>query len=497
MTDQRGDSRGASTGFLDRITTEGNPGADYVTRLGPALVQGLFSASKTVQIHAMNNRATQAVLQRLLRTIEEFCNVEGRVTIAVVTDLLVINDVRLIVDSQNMGPLLFVVGEMKKRRVEEIDISPDITVEELGSFLRVFFSDPAEEDVFGALSIQLAQSSDNNIRLTEWIERVKHLRDTRTEKKSIQEESNKVMSRAVLFMGEVMKAIEQRRPIQVPKAHRLTQQMADIIQIDESVLVGLTSIKDYDEYTFAHSVNVSVLAMVIADRLGLPKGEIAEIGVAGLFHDIGKTHIPLSILNNPGKLDPDDWEFMKRHPLLGMIELSRVRSLRAIVDPLYVTLQHHVQYGGGGYPEKPGKWNLHPHTRIITVADVFDAMTTHRVYRKDPVTPDRALKFIQEMSGRIFDPLVARTFIRAMGVYPVGTVVTLDTGELAVVVRQHREARLLHRPFVALISGEGPPSEPVSLAERPNDHSPYDRSIVQSTYSVLPTSQRARCFITE
>ena len=97
-------------------------------------------------------------------------------------------------------------------------------------------------------------------------------------------------------------------PIQVTKALRLTQKMADIIQVDESVLMGLTSIKDYDEYTYAHSVNVCVLSMAIADRLGLPKAETAEIGVAGLLHDIGKMHVPLSILNKPEQLSSEEWD---------------------------------------------------------------------------------------------------------------------------------------------------------------------------------------------
>ena len=297
--------------------------ADHVARFGPELVHGLFTAGRTLRIHAMDNRATRASLRRLMDTIDDFSAAEGRVTVAVATDLLVVNDVRLMVEPQHMGPILFLVDEMKKRRVEEIDFAPDVDIEELGRFVQVFFSDPAEEDVFGALSSHMAAAGITRIRLTEWIERARHLRDTRTDKKHIREESNKAMARAVLFMGEVMRAIEQKHPVQIRKAHRLTQQMADIIKVDESVLVGLTSIKDYDEYTFAHSVNVSVLSMVIADHLGLPREQVAEIGVAGLLHDIGKTHIPLSILNKPGRLSPEEWDIMARHPMLGVIELTR------------------------------------------------------------------------------------------------------------------------------------------------------------------------------
>jgi HD-GYP domain-containing protein (c-di-GMP phosphodiesterase class II) len=393
--------------------------------------------------------------------------------------------------------VLFVIETMKERHVEEIDITPDVDTDELGRFLQVFFADPAEGDVFGALTRALSEAGVGKIRLTEWIERVKALRDTRIDRKSIQEESNKAMSRAVMFMGEVMRAVEHKHPIQMTKALRLTQRMADIIQVDESVLVGLSSIKDYDEYTFAHSVNVSVTSMVIADRLGLPKSEIAEVGIAGLLHDIGKMHVPLSVLNKSDALEPGEWEAMTRHPMLGVIELSRVRSLRMIASPLFVTLQHHVQVSGNGYPRKPGTWDLHRHTRIVAVADVYDAMTTARSYRNEPLSPGKALRFIHKMSGKIFDPMVVKAFIRAMGLYPVGSAVQLDTGELAVVVRQNPEVHLAHRPAVIRMGPDGPHGEPLDLAVLQADGTRHIAAIVASADNAVPAAHRASCFLEE
>jgi HD-GYP domain-containing protein (c-di-GMP phosphodiesterase class II) len=494
MSDPRESSRCVVAEPAGRVNDVAGDPTRHVARLGAELANGIFSASRTVRIHAMNNRATQAVLQRLAETIREFGHAEGRLTVAVVTDLLVVNDVRVVVDSQHMGPVLFVIETMKERHVEEIDITPDIETGELGRFLQVFFAEPAEGDVFGILTRALSEAGVEKIRLTEWIERVKALRDTRIDRKSIQEESNKAMSRAVMFMGEVMRAVEQKHPIQVTKALRLTQRMADIIQVDESVLVGLTSIKDYDEYTFAHSVNVSVTSMVIADRLGLPRSEIAEIGIAGLLHDIGKMHVPLSVLNKTDALEPVEWEAMTRHPMLGVTELSRVRSLRMIASPLFVTLQHHVQVSGSGYPHKPGGWDLHRHTRIVAVADVYDAMTTARSYRREPLTPGKALRFIHKMGGKIFDPIVVKAFIRAMGLYPVGSAVKLDTGECAVVVRQNPDTQLAHRPVVLRIGADGPSGEPVDLAARHESGGGYICSIASTADDTVSPAHRAGCF---
>lgn len=499
MVDRQRDPSGPTIDVQDYSTVDEDvcaPGAtSHIDRLGPLFVHCLFSAGRTLQIYDLSNHASQTVLSKLMQILKELAEIEGRVTVTVATDLLLINDVRLIVDSQNAGPLLYLVDEMAKRRVEEIDFAPEIAVAEMGSFVKVFFSELSGEDVFGELNRRLADAAVTRIRLTERIERARYLKDAKVERKEIREESNKVMSRAISFMGEVMRTIEQRRPIQLPKAHRLTQQLADVIQVDETILVGLASIKDYDEYTFSHSVNVSVLSMLIADRMGLGRNDIAQIGVAGLLHDIGKTHIPQSILSKPGTLTTSEWNLMERHAMLGVIELSRVRSLRAVLDPMFVSLQHHLLYDRSGYPRKPGDWKLHPYTQVITVADVFDALTTPRVYRKHTLTPDRALCFILHRTGAIFDPLVARVFIKTMGVYPIGTVVELENGARAVVVRQNEQARLAHRPSVVLLREGGPSGEPVDLAEKAANGIAYRRTIVRSVHDELSESQKASCFI--
>jgi putative nucleotidyltransferase with HDIG domain len=467
----------------------------HVDRLGPLLVHCLFSAIRTVHIHELSNHASQAILSKLMQTIHELSELEGRVTLAVSTDLLAINEVRITVDSQSAGPLLYLVDEMKKRKIEAIDIARETTVTEMGSFLKLLSLEPSEEDVFGEIARRLSEAEVVHVTLTESIDRPKHLRSAKLDRREIREESNRLMSRAILFVGEVLRAIEDRRPIQLPKAHRLTQQIADIIQMDETILVGLASIKDYDEYTFSHSVNVSVLSMLLADRMGLGKNDVAQIGVAALLHDIGKTHIPQSILNKPGALTPEEWDLMERHTMLGVIELSRVRALRAILDPIFVSLQHHLLFHGQGYPHKPGSWQLHPFVSIITTADIFDAMTTPRVYRKHTLTPDRALHFILKKSGEVFDPLVAKIFIRTMGIFPVGTVVELDDSSKAVVVRQNEQERLMHRPFVALLGEKGSRGDPIDLAERLGGGGAYRRTIVRTIYDRSLEAQKASQFI--
>jgi putative nucleotidyltransferase with HDIG domain len=481
---------GAATSVAEREISESER---HIRRLGPSLVHYLFSASKTVQVHDLNNRATHRVLSELMGVIEELTKIEGRVSLRVSTDLLLINEVRLAVDPQNFGPFLYLIEEMKKRDVEGIDFIPGVQVEEMGAFLKCFFRETAAEGTFQRLSDEFARAAVSHIRLTQWVEREKHFTDQPRQKQEIREESNQVFFRTTLIVGEVLKGIEQRRAIQVQKAERLTQQMVDIIQADESILVGLTSIKKFDEYTFAHSVNVCILSMLIADRLRFYKSDIARLGVAALLHDIGKTHVPQAILNKPGKLIDQEWELMKYHTFFGVKELSRIKSLRDVGDGLFVALQHHVLYDMNGYPQRPSGWNLRLFSRIVTVADYFDAMTTPRVYQP-PFTPDRALRFILQKSGEFFDPFIAKVFIHAMGIYPIGTVVELDSGEKAVVVRQNESKRFIHRPIVTLLGSES--GETIDLTEKDEGGKRFRRSVARAIYEESAEMDKTRFFVT-
>jgi len=461
-----------------------------LNRVAAALAHHIFSASRTVQMHTLDNRASQNALSQVIQGIQQLCELDGRATLRVSTDLLVVNDLRVVVDTQSMGPIVYVVDGMKRCRVEEIEFERDIDANQLGTFLRIFFGEVGGEDVFGSLKRAVSEAGVDKVRVVEWIDRPKRLRDSVIGKKEVREESNKLYERTVLFTGEVLRAAEQHRAIPVPKALRLTQQIVDIIQVDESILLGLASIKSYDEYTFAHSANVAVLSMFIGDRIGLSKNDVAQVGLAALLHDIGKTHVPLEVLNKVEFLTNEEWAVMQSHTMFGALELSRAKALRTAADSIFVALQHHVRIGGGGYPSKPKGWALHPYTRIVTVADYFDAMTTPRVYKKEPMTPDRALRFVLDNSGIVFDPFIAKTFIQAMGLYPVGTVVDLDTGERAVVVRQNPEPRFMHRPVASIISG----GEEVDLAEELADGA-YRRSIVRAVFDPDAEVQKANRFI--
>ncbi len=454
-----------------------------LNRRGLALIHSLFSASKMVQIYKLDNNAVKRVLSELMDNLGSYFAEGSRAAVRLAAEYININDVRIKADSQYFSAFQFLMDEMKKKEVESIEFNEGVMPDEIANFLKTFYELEDGDYPYDRLEKKLAALELPHISISQYVAMERRLRDYNQERKNIKIESNRIFFRTVALMKEVVQAIEERHVIKVRKAKRLTQQMVDIMQTDESILLGLASIKNFDEYTFAHSVNVCILSMAVGDKLRLCKGDIARLGLAALFHDIGKVYIPESIINNPNELKGKDWELMKYHTFFGIKELSKVKALREMADAMFVSLQHHVHYDLNGYPRKNTAWRLRLFSRIVTISDYYDAMTSPRVYRPIPLRQDKVMRFIFQKSGEIFDPFLAKVFIRTMGLYPVGTGVELDTKETGIVVKPNHDTRFLHRPCVKLITPGGPAGgdgSVVDLTEKCAESRKFRRSIIRS-----------------
>jgi putative nucleotidyltransferase with HDIG domain len=470
---------------------------DEDSQLGPSLVYALFSASKMVQIYEIDNNAVKRSVGELHAVLQKLFRCEERALLRISSEYLTLNDERITVDPQSFSTFQYLMDELKKREVEGIEFFPGVNEKTIGTFLKVFFELDEGDEPFDRLEEQIKRADIQHIVVTQLIEMERHLRVHAADQQDVRLESNRIFFRTVGLMKDLVRGIERQNSIQVRKAKRLTQQMVDIIQTDESIFLGLASIKKFDEYTYAHSVNVCIFSMAMGDQLRLCKSDIARLGLAALFHDIGKVYIPVSIVNSPDKLEGRDWELMKYHTVFGIKELSKVKSFKEILDAMYVSLQHHVHYDLNGYPQKKNGWDLRLFSRIVTIADFYDAMTTPRVYRPNPLQPERVLRFILMKSGSIFDPFLAKVFIQTMGFYPVGTVVELDTGERGVVVRQNHSAGLLRRPVVRLLSTAESSEEHggvIDLSSRRADRT-YERSIVRTLEEADYAAQKDANFL--
>lgn len=231
------------------------------------------------------------------------------------------------------------------------------------------------------------------------------------------------------------------------EARRLVDSLAQAVAQNRTALIALTALKEYDNYTFTHMVNVSILTMAQARSLGIEGTLLRECGLAALMHDIGKVRTPLEILNKPDKLTDTEFAIMRLHVFDGAAMLKRTAEMPRLAS--VVAFEHHLRLDGSGYPAGVRRSSLNLATMLCGIADVYDAMRSQRAYQESFPT-ERVLEVLKRNNGRQFDPHLVRRFSQLVGIYPPGNVVRLDTGEIAVVLRIH--APDPYRPKVRVVA---------------------------------------------
>jgi HD-GYP domain-containing protein (c-di-GMP phosphodiesterase class II) len=256
------------------------------------------------------------------------------------------------------------------------------------------------------------------------------------------------------------------KAVNVRKVKRAVQGIVDQVLSNESSMVTMTTLRDFDEYTFTHCVNVCIFSVIVGQRLGLDKLQLYELGLGALFHDIGKQRVDYDVINKPGGLTDEEWVQLKEHTTEGLLCLF---SMHGFADVPYrqmlMAYEHHMKLDLTGYPENRRERSPTLFSKIVSIADAFDAGTSVRSYQFEPWPPDAVLKEMRDNPKRGFDPLLVKALITATGVYPIGTLCILDTHELAVVSKVNPDSDFAHRPTVRVISDPMgvPLTEPLTL----------------------------------
>jgi putative nucleotidyltransferase with HDIG domain len=287
-----------------------------------------------------------------------------------------------------------------------------------------------------------------------------------------------VYTAAKNVIEQAMLDVRMGRDINMDAVNQVVSEMADSVLRNPDALTSLSRLKHFDEYTFFHSVNTSLLALSLGRNLGVDEALLHQLGVGTLLHDIGKTKVPLEILNKPGKYEAHEFEIMKQHVMRGAEVLSGTTGLTD--NYLKPALEHHERVDGTGYPYQRQKCDLSQFGMMAAVVDIYDAITSDRCYHKAKPAHE-ALQFLYLISqkGHLEHTLVQR-FIQVVGVYPVGSVVRLNTGEVAVVSRINRPTPLEPEVIVVKSAGSTLVSHPetVDLAQT---QGPTRRAIVAVT----------------
>jgi HD-GYP domain-containing protein (c-di-GMP phosphodiesterase class II) len=453
----------------------------FLLKKGIGLAKQLFASMKTAQIYDQNNVMFLKQSSALMNIVNDILKREEQIQLKFKEGYLFLNETRLKFDIEGYTASRVLLDEFPRFGVGSIIIEMGVNQRELDKFISLFSHlDPEKEDTFEVLQTKLGQVGIEHIKLGELLLKDKdsHLKS----KEKRKEEARKTFFHAVAMIKDVTGYVEAGKVVPVVKLKRAVQKLVDRIIEDEETFVGFTAIKSFDEYTYVHSANVCVLSILFGLRLGLDKKRLSELGFAALFHDVGKIKLPHDLIAKPTEFDENDWTMIKRHPSLGAKSLLGIRSLdeyskRAIV----VAFEHHLNLDISGYPEitKPRELNLF--SRIVSIADAYDAMTSGRVYIKTSISPEEALRRMLYRQGKFYDPVLLKVFVNVVGVYPVGTLVFLNTGELGLVLKINSDD--LARPLVRTIADKEGIKESqveVDLSKKDTLTGEYPRYIVQT-----------------
>lgn len=244
------------------------------------------------------------------------------------------------------------------------------------------------------------------------------------------EEAKKIRDEAEEMAREFLNSVRLGKGIDLPAVHDNVDRMIDSLFRNQDALTSLARLKSVDGYTFAHSVNVCILSLTLGRHMGLGREALHDLGTGAVLHDIGKMLVPPGILKKPGSLTDSEFAEMRRHSLLGGEFLLKTREIKE--ESRLVALQHHEKYDGSGYHKKIRGKDIHLYARIAAVADVYDAMTSNRVYQRGMV-PEEAMKKMYLMRDTHFEPELVERLIKCLGIYPIGTIIELNTGEISIV----------------------------------------------------------------
>jgi putative nucleotidyltransferase with HDIG domain len=397
------------------------------------LLRRFASGTRAAQLYAADHPLLSRNVDGLLEALKTLHQQHQGVTVGIVDNEFVVADTPLPKASSGMKDL---IDRLLANKIERISFERGVTREEIVGLM---------------LSVSKLSSKGSATEHTWSFPHIRMGRITSEESgrdgiASDMTAIKQLYASAVTAAEAAWEAAAAEGKPDVPAALHAVEGLADAVTQNRTALVALTAMRSYDNYTFTHMVNVSILTMGQARALGIEGRLLREFGLSALMHDIGKVRTPKEILQKPDRLTEDEFVVMRRHPVEGAEILRRTPEM-PILAPV-VAFEHHLRLDGTGYPEGAKRSALNLGTMICSIADVYDAMRSQRAYQQAFPT-DRVLAVLKRDDGAHFDAQLVRRFVQLLGIYPPGTLVKLSSDSVGVVTRVH--APDPYRPRVKVI----------------------------------------------
>ncbi len=470
-----------STNILSSKAKEG--GDSELSKMGNTLITKFHVLMRISQIYDSKNVALHQFLQESLLVINTFIEKIGSLSLKIVADEIFLNEQRLRYSVEGFTSFKYLLTQWKKRLIGEVVFRQPLDENALKEFIYLLMDlgENGEENAI-LLHERLRQRGISSIDVYPLDLSEVERGDSILTKEDTREVAKKVFFETIGTVKEVITHIKGKQHADVRRLKRLVRKAVHLVMEDESILLGMTTIKNYDEYTFNHSVNVAIYALAMGRRLGFSRSVLSELGITAMLHDIGKSKIPKEVLNKPAALNDEEWGQMKRHPIAGVEIVLNLKQLGEVNPKMVIGIfDHHLKNDLSGYPRLFQKKGVSLFGRIIQIADAYDAMTTPRIYKKIPYTPDQALAIMLRDRDVHFDSILLKMFIGLVGVYPIGSLVLLDTHEMGIIFKTNPDPQWIERPQVILVEkgkqGKGV-KQLVDLTER-NGQNGFKRNIVK------------------
>jgi HD-GYP domain-containing protein (c-di-GMP phosphodiesterase class II) len=453
---------------------------NIVQELEEEFVVLFFRMIQSIRLYQSNSQLLQDYLSGFGKVLEKLIGNED-FTFLVVNNLLCVHGETLRYRRENTRIFNGIVTSFEQRELDGLIFHPEIkevSPEEILAFMRVLVNAESEENPCKWLEEAKKNNQFNWVDLIPSKEKRK-----KKEKYDIRERVQTTYRQANAAVKEVSQKIALRNMAGVRKMKRVMHNMVKLAFEDDSILLGASTLCDYDDYTFSHSVNVAILALCLGNYIGLSRKSLGFLSICGLLHDLGKVEVSHEILHKPDKLSTEEWEEIRKHPVSSVKQILMLQASHELKSKIMLgPFEHHLCFDLSGYPKTNFIQQVSLFGRILQIVDVYDAITSPRAYHHDTFSPPEALSYLLEKAGKDFDLTLTKIFISMMGIYPPGTLLHLGTGEIGLVMDYPQKTGSTLPRIILLeeVEGKVKKGEVVDLEEKNTEISLQRRNVLGS-----------------